>query len=103
MRDNVIRSPKTVVKRGGGTVRLKDVRVEPLAKTLGGAADIESVDFAELMRALGVADHPHVGWEIVDIHMPAFSGTLDPLKLDGDFTALTKNFAVWDKWTKDPT
>jgi translocation and assembly module TamB len=102
IRDNVIKSPKTIVQLAGGTVHLKDVHVEPLAKTLGAAADIENVDFAALMIALGVAQHPHVGWDIVDIHMPVFSGTLDPLKLDGDFTATTKNFAVWDRWVKDP-
>ena len=102
LRDNVIKSPRTMVQLAGGTVHLKDVHVEPLAKTLGAAADIDSVDFAELMRALGVADHPHVTWDVVDIHMPVFGGTLDPLKLDGDFTATTRNFAVYDKWIKDP-
>jgi translocation and assembly module TamB len=100
--DNVIRSPNTVVTLAGGTVHLKNVHVEPLAMTLGASADIESVDFAELMRSLGVAEHPHVAWDIVDIHMPSFSGTLDPLKLDGDFTTQTRDFAVFDKWTKDP-
>ncbi len=102
MHDNVIRSPNTVVTLAGGTVHLKNVHVEPLAKTLGTSADIESVDFAELMRSLGVAQHPHVAWDIVDIHMPSFGGTLDPLKLDGDFTTDTRDFAVYDKWTKDP-
>ena len=100
--NNVIRSPQTTVHLAGGTVRLKDVHVEPLAGTLGAAADIDSVDFAELMVDLGVAQHPHVAWDIVDIHMPNFSGTLDPIKLDGDFTATTKNFAVFDRWVKDP-
>ncbi len=103
IKGNVIRSPKTIIQLAGGTVHLKDVHVEPLAKTLGCSADIENVDFAALMVALGVAEHPHVGWDIADIHMPNFAGTLDPLKLDGDFTTTTKNFAVWDKWVKDPT
>ncbi len=103
IRNNVIRSPRMIVQLAGGTVHLKDVHVEPLAKTLGAAADIENVDFASLMVALGVAQHPHVGWDIVDIHMANFGGSLDPLKLDGDFTTTTKNFAVWDKWVKDST
>jgi translocation and assembly module TamB len=100
--DNVVKSPRMIVQLAGGTVHLKQVHVEPLAKTLGASADIESVDFAELMRALGIAEHPHVAWDVAEIHMPSFSGTLDPLKLDGDFTTTTRNFAVWDKWVKDP-
>ncbi len=103
IRDNVIKSPRMMVQLAGGTVHLKDVHVEPLAKTLGAAADIESVDFSELLVALGIAQHPHVAWDIAEIHMPNFGGTLDPLKLDGDFTTTTRNFAVWDKWVKDPT
>ena len=103
MRDNVIRSPRTDVQLAGGIVHLRDVHVEPLARTLGASADIASIDFAELMRTLGVAQHPHVAWDIVEIHMPSFAGTLDPLKLDGDFTATTHEFAVYDKWTQDPT
>jgi len=100
--NNVVRSPKTVVKLAGGTVRLTGVHVEPLAKTLGASADIEGVDFAALLVALGVAQHPHVAWDIVDIHMPSFGGTLDPIKLDGDFTTSTKSFGVFDRWVKDP-
>ncbi len=102
IRNNIIRSPKTTVTLAGGIVHLKDVHVEPLAKTLGAAADIENVDFAELLKQLGVAPHAHVAWDIAEIHMPNFGGTLDPLKLDGDFTTTTKNFGVFDRWVKDP-
>jgi translocation and assembly module TamB len=102
MANNVIRSPQTTVRLAGGTVHLKGVHVEPLANTLGASADIDSIDFAELMTDLGVSQHPHVAWDVVDIHMPNFGGTLDPLKLDGDFTTTTRNFAVFDRWVKDP-
>jgi translocation and assembly module TamB len=100
--NNIIRSPHAHVHLAGGTVHLTKVHVEPLARTLGAAADIEDVDFAELMRDLGVAEHPHVAWHVAEIHMPAFGGTLDPLKLDGNFTATTRDFAVYDRWVKDP-
>ena len=104
LRDNVIRSAKTTVKMANGTVILKDVHVEPLAKTLGvGATDIDGVDFAQLMRDLGVAAHPHVTWDIAEVHMASFGGTLDPVKLDGDFTAVTKNFGLYDRHVAEPS
>jgi translocation and assembly module TamB len=55
------------------------------------------------MRDLGVSQHAHVGWDLKEIHVPVFAGTLDPLKLDGDLNAQTANFAVFDKATDDPS
>lgn len=102
--DNVIKSPKAIVELADGRVTLTDVRVDPLAPgmPLSAKADVGDVDFVELMRALGVSKHPHVAWNIRNIKMATFGGTLDPLKLDGDFTANTQTFAVYDRGADDP-
>jgi translocation and assembly module TamB len=95
---NVITSSKTTVTIAGGLATLTDVRVEPLAKGIPvhTRLDAKDVDFTKLMADLGVSDRAHVGWDIHEIHMPTFSGTVIPLKIDGDFTAHTTNFAVYD-------
>ena len=102
--DNVVTSSKAIVELADGRVTLTDVRVDPLAPgaPIRAKADIGNVDFVELMRALGVSPHPHVAWNVRTIQMANFGGTLDPIKLDGDFTASTTNFAVYDKATDDP-
>jgi translocation and assembly module TamB len=102
--DNVVTSPKAVVELADGRVTLSDVRVEPLRPgiPLSAKADVGDVDFLELMRALGVSPHAHVAWMIRSIKLPTFGGTLDPLKLDGDFTANTQSFAVYDRGADDP-
>lgn len=102
--DNVVTSSKAVVELADGRVTLTEVRVDPLAPgiPMRAKADIGNVDFVELMRALGVSPHPHVAWNVKTIQMGNFAGTLDPIKLDGDFTASTSNFAVYDLATDDP-
>jgi translocation and assembly module TamB len=95
---NVITSSKTTVTIAGGIATLTDVRVEPLAKGIPvhTRLDVKDADFTKLMADLGVSNQAHVGWDIKEIHMPSFSGTVIPLKIDGDFTAHTTNFAVYD-------
>jgi translocation and assembly module TamB len=55
------------------------------------------------MRDLGVHPNSYVGWEVRELHVPLFSGTLLPLKLDGDMTGKTYNFGVYDRPAEDPT
>lgn len=95
---NVITSSKTTVTIAGGLATLTDVRVEPLAKGIPvhTRLDVKDANFTKLMADLGVSNQAHVGWDIHEIHMPSFSGTVIPLKIDGDFTAHTTDFAVYD-------
>ncbi|MEO8875896.1 MAG: hypothetical protein ABI461_09935, partial [Polyangiaceae bacterium] len=95
---NVITSSKTTVTIAGGVATLSDVRVEPLAKGIPVHArvDAKDVDFTKLMSDLGVSDQAHVGWDIRELHMASFSGTVMPLKIEGDLTAHTTNFGVYD-------
>ena len=100
VRRNVVTSPVTTLGLGGGLVTLTDTVVDPLAK---GARlektklDVANVDFTTLLRNLGVHKSSWVGWDIREVHVPVVSGTLVPLKLDGELTARTSNFGVYDR------
>lgn len=104
VRQNVVTSSKTTVRIARGLATLTDVEVKPLAKgiPLRATVDVERADFTELMKELGVSDHPHVEWFIDKVRVPKFAGTLDPLVLDGDLTAQTRDFAIYDAATDDP-
>ncbi|MGH7294970.1 MAG: hypothetical protein ACRELB_08555, partial [Polyangiaceae bacterium] len=97
---NVVTSPLTTLRLGNGLVTLTDTVVDPLAR--GGRLektrlDVANVDFTTLLRNLGVHPSSWVGWDIREVHVPVVSGTLVPLKLDGDLTAKTYSFGVYDR------
>jgi len=102
--DDIIKAPKLYVGLSGGKVNLTNVELKPFAPgiQLRASADIHDVDFTKLMHDLGVAEHPHVAWEIKEVHVPLFAGTIIPLKLDCDFDAITPTFAVYDRAVDDP-
>jgi translocation and assembly module TamB len=100
IRRNLIESPRTTLHFAGGVLVLSDTVVDPLSH--GGRLqhtrlDASGVDFTALMRDLGVHPNSWVGWELREIHAPAISGTFSPLKIDGDFTAKTYAFGVYDR------
>jgi translocation and assembly module TamB len=104
IRRNVINSPKTTLHFAGGTLVLSDTVVDPLAH--GGRLqhtrlDASGVDFTALMRDLGVHPNSWVGWELREIHAPSIAGSFAPLKIDGDFTAKTYSFGVYDRPAED--
>lgn len=104
IRKNVVRSSETVVRLAGGTVTITDAVVDPLAKGARleqARVDIQGVDFTSLLGALGVHPHSWVGWELREVHMPAFRGTFVPLRLDGDFNAKTYHLGVYDRPAED--
>jgi translocation and assembly module TamB len=102
--ENIVTSPKTVVRIADGVATLTDVEVRPLEKgiPLRTRLDVSKVSFFGLMRDLGISPHPHVWWDIDELHVPSFKGTLDPLRLDADFTGKTSNFSVSDIAQDDP-
>jgi translocation and assembly module TamB len=104
VRRNVVHSPKTTIRLAGGTVTLLDTVLDPLAR--GGRLertrlDATGVDFTTLLRDLGIHKSSWVGWDIREIHAPLISGPLAPLKIDGDFTAKTYSFGVYDRPAED--
>lgn len=105
VRRNVVTSARTTVSIGDGVAVFTDTVVEPLTK--GGLLkktrlDISNVNFTTLLRDLGIHKTPHVAWDIREIHVPMISGTFSPLHLDGDFTAHTQNFGIYDRPATDP-
>jgi translocation and assembly module TamB len=104
IRRNIVESAITTLRLGNGNITLTDTVVDPLArgaKLEKTRLDATNVDFTELLRDLGVHPHPYVGWDIRDVHTQVISGTLAPLKLDGDFTARTSTFGVYDRPAAD--
>ncbi len=102
---NVIESPRTAFTFAGGTLVLSDTVIEPLARGVRlqhTRLDSTGVDFPALMRDLGVNEHARVGWDIHELHAPSVSGTFAPLKIDGDFTARTGNFGIYDRPAEAP-
>jgi len=96
---NVVHAPKVMVRIADGVANITDAQVEPLAKgvPLRAKFDAAGISFFSLMRDLGISQHPHVAWDVKELHVPAFKGTLVPLHLDGDLTSRTGSFAVADR------
>lgn len=101
--DDVVTSPETIVKIAEGEAHIENVRVEPFTEGIPLFANVhvKKSNFLALMRDLGVSKHPHVEWDLDDVVATNFKGTLAPLKLDGDLSASTTNFAVFDKAADD--
>ncbi|WP_394825937.1 translocation/assembly module TamB domain-containing protein [Pendulispora albinea] len=99
-----ITSPRTTIGIADGVATLTNVQVEPLVKgiPLHATVDVKDASFTTLMRELGVSQHPHVTWDLKEVKVPHFGGTIEPLRLDGDMTAHTPNLAVFDKAVDDP-
>lgn len=104
VRRGVVTSPVTRVEIAGGVAELRDVEVRPFEehRPLKGNLEARDVSFTSLMRDLGVSEHPHVTWDIDQVRATDLKGTLDPLQIDGDLTAKTANFAVFDAAVDDP-
>jgi translocation and assembly module TamB len=105
VRRSVVASPLTRVEIAEGVADIRDVEVQPLAKDvpLKARVDVKDVSFVALMQDLGVSKHPHVTWDLHEVHAANVKGTLNPLHLDGDLSAHTTNFAVYDAAVDSPT
>jgi len=104
IRRNIVSSPKTTLRFAGGTVVLSDSVVDPLSH--GGRLertrlDATGVDFTALMRDLGIHPNSWVGWDLREVHAQGISGSFAPLKIDGDLTAKTFTFGVYDRPADD--
>jgi translocation and assembly module TamB len=104
IRHNVITSELTTLRIADGVATFQEVTVEPLVKgvPIKMKLDIAGANFTTLMRDLGVSEHPHVAWDLRELHAPLVTGTAVPLKIDGDFVAQTGNFLVFDAAWDNP-
>ena len=105
VRRSVVTSPLTRLEIAGGVAEMRDVEVQPLAKGIPmkvAKLDVTGASFTTLMQDLGVSKHPHVAWDLDEVKVTGFRGTIDPLKLDGDLLGSTANFAVYDAAVDNP-
>jgi translocation and assembly module TamB len=95
----VFESPLTTIELAGGTLRLSDIVFHPLehGRLDRARLDGNGIDFTTLLRDLGVHPSSWVAWDIRDLHIPRLSGTVFPMKLDGDLNAKTYSFGVFDR------
>lgn len=106
VRRSIVTSSLTKVEIADGVAEIRDAKVQPLAKGIPievSKVDITNINFTSLMRELGVAQHPHVQWDVGEIHVQKFNGTADPIDLKGDVQSKSKNFAVYDQAVDSPT
>lgn len=95
-----IASKKLEVDYGGGQVAVTDFELKaapaPLAKKklpLKANVSIKELGFPGLMRELAVSRATHVRWDFKEAKA-SIAGFLDPLQLDGDLKANTRNFEL---------
>jgi translocation and assembly module TamB len=105
IRNDVISSPETKVAIAKGLATITNVVVEPFAagKPLRASLSVQNANFEELMKELKVSEHPHVAWDLMSVRVPMLRGTLEPFKLDGEMSASTSNFALYDVAVSAPT
>jgi translocation and assembly module TamB len=94
---NVVAIDKMDVRVADGLATLSNVKVEPLSPGIPVRAklDVQNPSFFRLLQDLSVARHPHVTWDLKEVHVPLVTGTCNPLHIDGDLNARTENFGVY--------
>jgi len=103
---SIATSPLTRIGIADGIAELRNTSVnigDPGLAMSVDALDANRASFASLMRELGVTQHPHVTWDLDEVHAASIRGTLNPLELNGDLRASTSNFAVYDKAIDNPS
>lgn len=95
-----IASQKIEVDYGGGQVAVTDFELKlapaPLAKKklpMRANVAIKDLPFPGLIRELAVSKAAHVRWDFKEAKA-SIAGFLDPLQLDGDLKANTRNFEL---------
>ncbi len=103
--DDAINIPHYYMAFADGDVNLKNARIEPFAPGVVMRAervDSNAMTFQGLMRDLGVTDDTLIKWDFNDLRVTKIAGTLQPLKIDAEVYADTRNFEVSDVSFQDP-
>lgn len=93
-----VRVPELAVHIAGGVAKLVEVEVKPFEPGIKLSAKglVQNANFATLLAQLGVHPHPHVGWDLQEVNITSFGGTLVPLDLNGTIEVKTGAFGVYD-------
>jgi translocation and assembly module TamB len=95
----VVGSKHLDVKYGDGEVAITDFELETARACdkkkppMRANVAVKGMSFPGLMRELGVSKASHVRWDFDDVGIKV-AGCLDPLSLDGDLVAKTKDFEL---------
>ena len=95
----VVGAKRLDVKYGDGDVSITDFELEPLRACdkkkppMHASVAIKGLTFPGLMRELGVTKAAHVRWDFDDATAKV-AGCIDPLSLDGELVAKTKDFEL---------
>jgi translocation and assembly module TamB len=103
--DDAIDIPHYYMAFADGDVNLKNARIEPFAPGVFMRAervDSNGMTFQGLMRDLGVTDNTLIKWDFNDLRVSKIAGTIQPLKIDAEVYADTRNFEVFDVSFQDP-
>jgi translocation and assembly module TamB len=103
LQDGVLRAPSVSVQTIAGPLRFSQLELRPLlaGSPLSLRVEEGALRFDDLLRALGVSEHPHVAWDLQSVRTvrtPSgdLRGTLAPLQLGADIEVRTGSFAVFD-------
>lgn len=104
IKDDQVRIPELAVHIAGGVAKVVDVEVKPFEPgiTLSAKALVQNANFAKLLAQLGVHPHPHVGWDLQEVNVTSFGGTIVPLDLNGTIEVKTGAFGVYDQPADKP-
>jgi translocation and assembly module TamB len=103
--NDVIDIPRYEMNFADGDVLLKNAHIEPFAPGVVLRAErVESktMTFQGLMRDLGVTDDTLIAWDFNDLRVTKINGTIEPLHIDADVYADTRNFEVTDVSYRNP-
>ncbi|MBW2456248.1 MAG: translocation/assembly module TamB domain-containing protein [Deltaproteobacteria bacterium] len=104
-KNDQIHVTEAAVGWAGGEVSIARAVVSPFTQQ----ADLDvhgivlrGVSLQDLLDDLSGHPRAHVGWELDEVTVERFGGTLNPLDLSGPMVADTRNFAVYDRPTDEP-
>lgn len=105
LHDETIEGERVTVNIADGDAVVQGLVIRPFEK--GVPISVRRVDgdgqtFPGLMRDLDVTPNTIVGWDLDDLHVTHFGGTVSPVALEGDLVAGTKAFAVYDRAWHSP-
>ncbi len=85
---------------GGGKVRIASAVVQPFKPGIPLRAkkiDIDGVNMPDLLDDLAAHPNSHVGWDLSEVRVAHFGGTINPPRMSGPMVAKTRDFAVYDQ------
>ena len=88
-----------------GRVNVQNVEIEPLAPGVpmtAEAMDETGVPFSSIMRDMDVTPRTIVSWDLHETHARKIHGTFAPPHIEGELSADTRDFEVFDRSFKDP-